>query len=363
MTEGNVHQSQVATVLPLVRGDATTVVRGRKGILESTDRAAWRGAVASIAVNALEAVALAAVSWVTGSVALVAQTAANSADVAVGVLLLVGVYSSARRPDETYPLGYGRERFFWSLFASLGIFAGGGGLALEVAVHSALNPSPTQSYSVGYIVVAAVLLMDGLALNVAARPLRQSAADRGIPLRTHLTRSTDSAAVTVVVSGSCSVIGGFVAAAGLAAGQLTGSPLPETIASAVIGVILLVASVLLLRTNRELIGGRGVSPAVRREMREIVREQAGVVDVPDLFAVVVGSSSLIVDGDVIFEDRLNVSEVEESIIRSTAALRARWPSMHYVYLTPVPASRPRRVMPATKPAIGTLGQLAGKTQT
>jgi cation diffusion facilitator family transporter len=305
----------------------------------------------------LETVALAAVSWATGSVALVAQTAANSADVAVGVLLLVGVYSSGRRPDETHPVGYGRERYFWSLFASLGILVGGGGLAVEGAVRTAFNPSPTHSASIGYIVVAAVLLMDGLALNVAARPLRQAAADHGVSLWTHLSRSTDSAAVTVVVSGSCAVVGGVVAALGLGLGQLTGSPLPETLASAVIGVTLLVASVLLLRTNRELIAGRGVSPAVRREMREIVREQDGVVDVPDLFAVVVGPSSLIVDGDVIFEDTLSVSEVEESIIRSTAALRERWPSMHYVYLTPVPAARPRRVMPSSKPTMGTLGQL------
>jgi cation diffusion facilitator family transporter len=330
--------------------------------MESTDRAAGRGAIASIVVNALETVALAVVSWVTGSVALVAQTAANSAEVAVGVLLLVGIFSSARRPDETHPVGYGRERYFWSLFASLGIFVGGGGLALEGAVSSALNPSPTHSYSIGYIVVATSLVMDGLALRVVAQPLRQAAADHGVSLRTHLTRSTDSAAVTVVVSGTCAVIGGVVATAGLAAGQLTGSPSPETVASAVIGVILLVASVLLLRTNRELLSGRGVTPAVRHEMSEIVRAQDGVLDVPDLFAVVVGSSSLIVDGDVIFEDKLSVSEVEDSITRSTAALRERWPSMHYIYLTPVPAARPRRVTPSSKPSIETLGQLADKTR-
>ncbi len=61
---------------------------------------------------------------VTGSVALRAQTAANAADVAVQVFLLIGVLSSVRAPDQTHPLGYGRERFFWSLLAALGIFLG-----------------------------------------------------------------------------------------------------------------------------------------------------------------------------------------------------------------------------------------------
>ncbi len=70
----------------------------------------------------------------TSSVALRAQTATNAAEVAVQVLLLIGVRSSVRSPDQSHPLGYGRERFFWSLFAALSIFIGGGGIAIAEAV-------------------------------------------------------------------------------------------------------------------------------------------------------------------------------------------------------------------------------------
>ena len=68
----------------------------------------------------------------------------------------------------------------------------------------------------------------------------------------------------------------------------------------------------------------------------------GVVDVPDLFAVVIGPSSLIVDGDVTFADELTVPAVEGTIERAAAALRERWPSIEYIYLTPVHAARSRR---------------------
>jgi len=77
-------------------------------------------------------------------------------------------------------------------------------------------------------------------------------------------------------------------------------------------------------------------------MNRVVASQAGIVAVPDLFAVVVGPSSLIVDGDVTFADDLTVPAVEQAIIDATAALRARWPSVDYVYLTPVPKPRSRR---------------------
>jgi cation diffusion facilitator family transporter len=295
-----------------------------------------------LAVNVGETLALALAAWVTGSVALLAQSAANAAEIGVAVFLLIGVVRSTRAPDETHPLGYGRERFFWSLFAALGIFVGGAGLALDEAVGSALNPSPIDSYGVAYLVLATTIVLDAVALEVALRPLRRRAARRRISLRTALQGSTDPAIITVIVGGGCAVIGGFIAAAGLVLSQLTGSSVPDTVATALIGTLLLVASVLLLQTNRELLTGRGVSRRMLHAMRSIIAAQEGVVDVPDLFAVVIGPSSLIVDGDVTFSDEMTVPAVEQAIRSAGAALRERWPSIEYLYLTPVPEARSRR---------------------
>jgi cation diffusion facilitator family transporter len=320
---------------------------------ETTDAGAThRSVLVSLAVNCAETLALGVAAWATGSVALRAQIAANAAEVAVEVFLLIGVLSSARPPDATHPLGYGRERFFWSLFAALGIFVGGGGLALDEAVQSALHPSPVDHYPIAYLVLAATVVLDGFALEVAVRPLLKQAAGRGISLRTQLQRSTDPAAITVVVSGGCAVVGAVAAAAGLVVCQATGSTTPDTVASALIGLLLLVASVLLLRTNRALLSGRGVPMSMLREMRRIIAAQPGVIDVPDVFAIVVGPSSLIVDGDVTFADDLDVPTVEQTIMRATAALRDRWPSIDYVYLTPVPQARPRRAKRSSPRAVG-----------
>ena len=132
--------------------------------------------------------------------------------------------------------------------------------------------------------------------------------------------------------------------------QQTSSTTPDTIASGLIGLSLLVTSVLLVQTNRALLTGRGVSPALLGDLRRVVAAQAGVVGVADLFAVVVGPSSFIVDGDVIFDDDLDVPDVEQTIARCVAALRERWPMVDYVYLTPVPKARPRRAAKSGSPA-------------
>jgi cation diffusion facilitator family transporter len=295
-----------------------------------------------VAVNLCETLALAGAAWVSGSVALVAQSAANAAELGVGLFLLIGVVRSNRPPDEAHPLGYGRERFFWSLFAALGIFIGGAGIALDQAIGSALDPSPIDSYSLAYLVLGMTIALDTLALEVALRPLRRRASRRGISLLSAMQNSTDPASITVIVGGGAAVAGGFIAAVGLVASQLTGSSIPDTIATAIIGVLLLGASVLLLQTNRELLTGRGVPRGMLREMRRIIAAQDGVVAVPDLFAIVIGPSSLIVDGDVTFADGLNVPAVEQAIKAAGVALRERWPSIEYMYLTPVREARSRR---------------------
>jgi cation diffusion facilitator family transporter len=300
-----------------------------------------RSVLLSLAVNFCETLALAVAALITGSVALRSQVAANGADVAVGVFLLIGVISSTRPPDDSHPLGYGRDGFFWSLFAALGIFLGGAGMALEGAISSALHPAPLHSYTLAYVVLATTAVLDVQALRIVLRPVRQQAIERETSLRAHLRGSTDSAASTVVMSGACAVIGCAIAAAGLVLTQLTQSQTPDIVASAAIGLLLLAASVLLLQQNRELLSGRGVPPAMLRAMAGTIAAQPGVVEVQDLFAVVVGPASLIVDGDVTFADELDVPAVERTIMRCDAALRQHWPAIHYVYLTPVPSARPR----------------------
>lgn len=158
-----------------------------------------RSVAVSFVVSCAEAVALGVVAGVSGSFAVGAQALAGAADVGVKVFLLIGVLRSARPADEAHPLGYGRERFFWSFLAALSCFAGGGGLGLAGAAYAALHPSPIDDYQLAYLVLVTTLALDAFALEVALRPLRTEAARRGYTLRTLLGRTTDSASKALVV--------------------------------------------------------------------------------------------------------------------------------------------------------------------
>ena len=301
-----------------------------------------RSVTVGLVVAVAQTLALAAAAIMTGSAGLKTQTVTNLADVAVGVFLLVGVISGDRPPDEHHPLGYGRERFFWSFIAAVGIFVGGFGAAVAETLQTAFHPQPTGSYLVGYCVLAVVIALDAVALATGLRPLRQRATNRRLPLGTFLWRGTDPAVTTIVLSSAAGLTGGIIAAAGLALLELTSRPVTDVISSALIGLILLGTSLVLLHTNRELLTGRGLPPAQITQMRGIVNDLPGVVAVPDLFAVVVGPSSLIVDADVVFDDSLDVPQVEAIIVDAATAMRAKWPTITFVYLNPVAQHRPRR---------------------
>lgn len=58
--------------------------------------------------------------------------------------------------------------------------------------------------------------------------------------------------------------------------------------------------------------------------------------------IVVGPSTLIVNADIIFDDALDVPQVEAAIVDASTALRANWAAVAYVYLNPVAGVRSRR---------------------
>ena len=337
---------------PDTTGGATLTNAER--VLLVSNRTTTRLVLFAFALQASQTVALAAATIVTGASALVAQTFVAAADLAVQVFLLVGVRTSARAADATHPVGYGRERYFWSLYAALAIFVSGFTVTIEEVLREALHPTPVTSFGVGYAVLSVNVLLDGFAFLYALRETKRRARARKHSIVQYLRRTTEPATATELIANSIAVAGGALALVALALTQVLHSTVPDTVASGMIGLALIAAAVALTQQNRSLLTGRGVDEEVLAAMRGVIATQPGVVDVPDLFAVVVGPVTIVVDGDVIFEDELNVPDIEAVIEQAGNELRSRWPQIRYVYLTPVSERRVRGAHRVTRPASATV---------
>jgi cation diffusion facilitator family transporter len=69
------------------------------------------------AANVVVAVAKLAAGLMTGSSAMLAETAHSAADTLNQAFLLTSLHRGDRPADERHPFGHGQERYFWSLLS------------------------------------------------------------------------------------------------------------------------------------------------------------------------------------------------------------------------------------------------------
>ena len=84
---------------------------------------------------------------VTGSSAMAAEASHSFADAGNDLFLLVAQRRGARDRDDRHPLGYGREAYFWSLLAAVGVLVAGAAFSLRDGIDELIHPSVTSSFS------------------------------------------------------------------------------------------------------------------------------------------------------------------------------------------------------------------------
>ena len=299
----------------------------------------------ALTINLLIAAAKGAAALLTGSSALLAESAHSVADTGNEAFLLVALRRSRRPPDQTHPFGYGAERFYWSLLAAIGIFVAGGVAAIYEGVRHLNEPEPLVRPLVGYGVLVVSLALEATSWLTAYRQLSSESRGRGLPLGAYIRRTTDPTPTTVFYEDSAAVVGIGFALVGVALHQLTGSAMPDALASIAIGVLLVVVAVRLASRERELLTNQSASPAVVAAIRQRLESTPGVRTVPRLEVLVIGPNTLLVTGEVGVGEPVGAGadgdeEVTTLLARLRDQLRSR-PGVAEVYLTPVPAADPQ----------------------
>lgn len=298
----------------------------------------------ALAINLLIAAAKAAAALITGSSALLAEAAHSVADTGNESFLLVALRRSSRPADQTHPFGYGAERFYWSLLAAIGIFVAGGVAAIYEGVRRLQAPEPLVRPLVGYGVLVVSLALEAISWRTAYRQLRGESRGRGLPLGAYLRRTTDPTPTTVFYEDSAAVIGIGFALAGVALHQLTGSAVPDALASIAIGVLLVMVAVRLASRERELLTNQSAPPAVVAAIRRTLESAPGVRTVPRLEVLVIGPRTLLVTAEVGIGEPAGgegggTEGVTELVARLRDQLRSQ-PGVAEVYLTPVTSAGP-----------------------
>src|SRR5262245_44843758 len=185
----------------------------------------------ALGANILVAVAKSAAALVTGSASLVAEAAHSWADAGNEVFLLIANRRSRRPPDRAHPFGHGREAYVWSLFAALGLFVAGAAVSVTHGIQELIHAEPAGHFVVGYVVLAVSFVLEGISFLQSARQAKLEAQSMQRDLIEHVMATSDPTLRAVFAEDSAALIGLVIAAAGLAAHQVTGSVVPAATGS------------------------------------------------------------------------------------------------------------------------------------
>jgi cation diffusion facilitator family transporter len=305
---------------------------GDRQMSEGTTRAVLAAFAGNLAIAIIKAIA----AYLTGSGALVAETAHSIADSVNQILLYVGIRRSVQPPTEKHPLGHGKERYFWALIVALFLFFGGGIFSIYEAYERFTHPQELGAVWVGFVVLGLSMVFETFSLSVAVREVRHAAAEEGIPVRRFLQQLRDPALRTVVYEDSAALAGLVAATLGLGLTVVTGDHRFDALASAVIGLILIYVAYQLAWGARGLIVGEAPPEEVLDKLRAAIASEPGVDKVIDLRAVQMGTKQLLVLARVSVRDNIHAGDAEHLLLRLRKRLQREHPEVmdSYVELNP-----------------------------
>ncbi|MFD1048929.1 cation diffusion facilitator family transporter, partial [Kibdelosporangium lantanae] len=132
----------------------------------------------ALAANLGVGVAKLVAGLLSGSGALLSEAAHSVGDTSTQILLLTAVRRSQRPADRRHPFGYGKDRYFWSLLAAMGILVSGAAFSVYQGIRSISEGGEQTGYVwVNYLVLGIALVLEGTSLVQAVRQLRREAVD------------------------------------------------------------------------------------------------------------------------------------------------------------------------------------------
>ncbi|MFD0432839.1 hypothetical protein DMH25_28410 [Streptomyces sp. WAC 01325] len=281
----------------------------------NTDRRTRVTVLVALTANLVIAVAKAVGGIFAHSPALLSEAAHSVADSLNEVFLLAALRRSRRPPDARHPFGYGKERFFWSLLAAVGIFVMGGCFSFFQGVEALRGGGGEEKFSgyvAGMIVLGVAFVAEGLSL---VRALRQVRRQGGLA-----SGMRDPALRTVVAEDATAVLGVTLAFAGMALHMVTGQVVWEASASLAIGALLVYVAYRLGREARDQLIGEAADPEADARIRALLAAQPEIDSVEALFTMKTGLDTALVAARVDLVPGLDSEQVEEVAVRIKRAV-------------------------------------------
>ena len=269
---------------------------------------------------------------ITGSASMLAETLHSLSDCVNQLLLLLGLRKARTPPSARYPLGRGRELYFWSFMVAMLLFLGGGAYSIYEGVHKLRHPTPLESPLIAVGILAFALVVEGWAMAGAYKAVRERKGDRSL-LR-FLRETKDSDLVVIFGEDGAAVLGLALALIAVVVAWITGNSTWDAIGTLAIGAVLIGVAVFLAVEVKSLLLGEAADPTLLDDIEQVARADARIEKVLRALTVQQGPGEVMVALKLKFKDDITGRELVGAINEFEVRLQERVPAVRWSFVEP-----------------------------
>lgn len=260
--------------------------------------------ISDIALNGI-------VALVTGSSVILAKALQGLSDLLVVIFLYIGIKRSARRPNQDFNFGYGREIYFWVLCSAIAMLVITATLSFYSGLMKVIHPRDLENTFWAYLVLAIAIATNLYALSLSYRKLKSH------PTKASILKSfTSSRLIEIKTAFVTDLFGTLSSAFGTIALILyavSQNPQFDGLGAMVIALGIAAFSIMMIIEAKSMIVGRSVAPKVREEIKEIAKNHPLVENVLKILTMHFGSEEIYVNLNIKVKNNLETRQIEKLI--------------------------------------------------
>ena len=274
------------------------------------------------------------IAVITSSSAMFSEAVHSYVDSGNQFILWFGIKQSKKPNKLLYPLGRGKEEYFWTLVVAVLIFTIGGLISLEHGIEALSHPKELKNLFISIAVLSVSIVLELYVLYKAVKELRSKAVNKDLSVFKLLKESTDGPLIAIVVEDFAATLGLGIALIGTILANITSNPVFDAISSIMIGVLLMVSGVFLGYEMKHLITGESISIKKQDMIYNIISGNEKVKEIESLKIISIGANKYLALCKLDYIDTSLDSEIIEINLELKNIICSKFDEITEIYFNP-----------------------------
>ena len=272
------------------------------------------------------------VALITNSSAMFSEAVHSFVDSFNQFLLWFGIKQTKKSNPKLYPLGRGREEYFWTLVVAVLIFTVGGLVSLEHGIEALSHPKELDNLYISISILSISIVLETYVLIKAVKKLRGNKEKK--PILKLLKESNDGPLIAIVVEDFAATLGLIFALIGTLLTYFTNNSIYDAMSSISIGILLMVSGIFLGYEMKHLITGETVNVDAYKIVENALSMEEGVKDVNSIKIVSIGTDKYLGIVKVDYLDSFTDLEIIELNKKIEECVKTTDSRFSHLYLIP-----------------------------